>query len=382
LVKSVSFSPYGGDTIKALQARQASLQQNAPELPSVGNMRSGWQGASYLANTLVNTLQQNAAAGQERNARTKLAELISGHAAGQPWSPEEIGNVYQYEPELGAHIMDLEAARQLAAGKQENWTAIPTPEGENGQWFQNTVTGEQKKVGGGTDSSAWKPSDIAARADDYTKAASLYTTASQSWQSMVKSAQIALSPKAATEGKGAADYDMIVGWAKLLDPNSVVRDTEVDSASMTGGMIGQINGWLNTLKSRGSLDDATRKAIMTQAGFRVQSYYDQAKSQHDWISDVATRHKVDPNDVVPPLAEFVPWTPPEAAPAVPDPDVPAPEETPDPVAIPYPPKPANWPADVEYPKEENWNLLTAEGQAKMMEYIKVNTPRRKVPGVP
>jgi hypothetical protein len=39
----------------------------------------------------------------------------------------------------------------------------------------------------------------------------------------------------------------------------------------------------------------------------MKAYYDQARASHDWISDVAKRHNVDPNDVVPPLADFSPY---------------------------------------------------------------------------
>lgn len=146
MVKSVSFSPYGGDTIKALQARQAALQQEAPPLPGVQNMRSPWQGASYLANTLVNNLQQNAAVSQEREARGKLTELLAGHAEGTPWQNEELASIYSIEPELGIHMTD----QQNAAAKLDNWVEIPPPEGAKpGQkWIRNTTNGDQKAVGG------------------------------------------------------------------------------------------------------------------------------------------------------------------------------------------------------------------------------------------
>ena len=150
MVKTVSFSPYGGDTIKALEARQKALQQTAPELPGVNEMRSPWQGASYLANTLVNTLQQNAAAGQEQQAREGLAQLLAGHATGQPWQSAEIANAYQYDPELGLHLMDQEQAFRLATMKQENWVDMPAPpDAKPGQmWKRNTVTGEIRTAGG------------------------------------------------------------------------------------------------------------------------------------------------------------------------------------------------------------------------------------------
>ena len=214
----------------------------------------------------------------------------------------------QIDPEVGlALISDLIQSRRDAAS-QERWEPVPTPEGENGQWFRSSVSGETKKVGGGSPGEGgWKPSDVGSLRDDYLKTAAQFENSTPAWDSMQRSAQIALNPDGGVEGKGAADYDMIVGWAKLLDPNSVVRDNEVDSASMTGGMISQINGLLNKWKSQGSLDNATRRAIMTQASSRMRGYYDQAKSKHDWITQIATENKVPVHHVVPPLREFKDW---------------------------------------------------------------------------
>ena len=94
------------------------------------------------------------------------------------------------------------------------------------------ATGETKKVGGGSPGEGgWKPSDLGGLRDDYTKHAAVYESAAPSWQSIKEAAAISLDPDADVPGKGAADYNMIVGFAKLLDPNCVVREGEVKSAS-------------------------------------------------------------------------------------------------------------------------------------------------------
>jgi hypothetical protein len=148
--------------------------------------------------------------------------------------------------------------------------------------------------------------------DDYTKAASVYDNASPTWQAMQEASKIALAEgpdDQNSEGRGAADYNMIVGFAKLLDPNSVVREGEVQSATNLGGKIDMVQSWLNSFKTNGGkLTPELRRAIMTQGSIRMQGYYDQAKAKRDWISGIATRNKVNPDDVVPPLAAFVPWS--------------------------------------------------------------------------
>jgi hypothetical protein len=115
-------------------------------------------------------------------------------------------------------------------------------------------------------------------------------------------------------GKGTADYNMIVSFAKLLDPNSVVREGEVQSASMTEGQIAQFKGWLNSWKEQGKLDDDVRRAIMDQSQNAIQAFYDQARTKRDWISGIAQRHGVNPDDVVSPLAAFEGYKAPEQTP--------------------------------------------------------------------
>lgn len=353
MVKSVSFSPYGGDTIKALEARQKALQQSAPELPAVQNMRSPWQGAAYLGNQLVNTLQQNAAASQERSARQQLAQMLGGHAEGTSWSNEEFANMGQLDPEFMTHLMDLQAAKELSAGKTENWVPVETPAGETGQWIRETVTGDIKRVGGGADSSTWKPTDIGSLRDDYTKLASVYEAAAPSWMSMQNSFRSAFGKTG--PGVGSADYDLVVGLAKILDPNSVVREGEVETVRATGGAADYLISYLAPLREGGNLSDDVRKGIMMTGQSRMQAHYDQAMKKYEWIAGIAERHGVAKEDVLPPMEEFQKWTDPGGVNDL-------------------PPQPEGWPPDLAYPKLEDWKLLNPEGKAAIIEYIKKHTP--------
>lgn len=367
MVRSVSFTPYGGDTIKALQARQLALQKEAPQLPAVANMRSPWQGASHLANTFVNTLQQNAAIAQEREARKQLSSLIGGHDPGTDWTGQDIGQATALDEDVGIHLMDLQAAKELAASKQEHWTPLPTPEGETGQWYRSDISGETKKIGGSTDSSAWKPSDIAGRADDYMKAAAVYNDAAPSWQSMQDAAKIALDQSGDAAGRGAADHNLVVGYAKLLDPKSVVREGEVTSATMTDGEIGQIKSWLNQwTENGGSLTDEIRRGIMVQASSRMAAYHKQASDYRNWIVDVSKRNNVNSDDVVPPLGAFTPWAetpPPDQPPADPD------QPPADPNNPPVPEAPADLENDPQYQAAKAAYLKTG-GTENGWKYVK------------
>jgi hypothetical protein len=293
----------GGNNLPTLDALLARQQELAGEKSPMGEMISPWQGVAYAADKFMSGLERGRVDRQETEQRQRLAEIMGG-----PIGPEQIAQAFAISPEIGVHLLDL----QTKDGTQERWDPIPTPQGENGQWFRNQK-GDTKKVGGGsTGEAGWKPADMGSLRDDYTKAASIYDNASPTWQAMQDAAKIALADgpnDQNSEGRGAADYNMIVGFAKLLDPNSVVREGEVQSATNLGGKIDMVQSWINSFKANGGkLTPELRRAIMTQGSIRMQGYYDQAKAKRDWISGIATRNKVNPDDVVPPLAAFAPWS--------------------------------------------------------------------------
>lgn len=107
MARSVSFSPYGGDTIKALQERQRMLAEQQQQIlqPPAGGIRSPWQGASMVANSFVNNLNRRAAERQEADARQQLAQTIAGIDYSTGATPEQIGSIYQMDPEFGTRLM-------------------------------------------------------------------------------------------------------------------------------------------------------------------------------------------------------------------------------------------------------------------------------------
>lgn len=293
--------------------QQANMQQPAANIP---------QGLGQLAWTLVNGLQERQARKDEAAGNADVAAAFGkmDQATGDLPS-DALGTIMQRNPDLGAQIYAAIMQRKASQAKVDQWTQIPTPEGETGQWYQNQ-TGETKKVGGSTEPGTWKPTDIGALRDDYTKAATTYQTAAPSWQSMKEAAAAAIG-KTGPE-VGSADLNLVVGLAKILDPNSVVREGESESVKKTGGAADYLVSYYNQLVQGGSLSDDIRKGIMATGQSRMKAYFDQAKGQRDWISGIATRHGVDPNDVVPPLPDFEPYA--GEDPNKPDPNKPPPAD--------------------------------------------------------
>jgi hypothetical protein len=133
----------GGSTLQALRERQQRLQETAPQLPSVQGMQSPWQGAAYLANTLVNSLQQNAAATAEQRGTQAMMNVFGQIDPLKGATPEQLAQIGQYDPEMAIKLW-TDRAKRL---NMETWSDIPTPPGETGQWQQSSLTGEKKRLG-------------------------------------------------------------------------------------------------------------------------------------------------------------------------------------------------------------------------------------------
>ncbi|HMG51409.1 MAG TPA: hypothetical protein VK597_12460 [Inquilinus sp.] len=326
MARFVSFSPFNttgtpgaqGLTLDALMKRQADLAKNATQLPEAQDMRSPWQGAAYLGNVLSDKVSEGRAANDITATRDALSKVTAGINYDTGATSEQIAQVQQYDPEQAQLLLQQRQAN-LNREDQQTFTAgqndltrqaeAGKPLSDSGRLAADLAAGRitQQEYDAATKGSA-KLSDIGSLRDDYVKSATTYDQAAPSFQSMKQAADTALNPNLDIKGKGAADYNMIVAYAKLLDPGSVVREGEVKSASMTGGAVDQVNGWLNLVKGQGSLSDDVRRGIMTEANSRMGAYYSQVKGKRDWLSGVATRHNMNPDDIAPPLAEFQPWS--------------------------------------------------------------------------
>jgi hypothetical protein len=113
-----------------------------------------------------------------------------------------------------------------------------------------------------------------------------------------------------------ADLDFVYGMAKIFDPGSVVRETEmgmvIDSQSMPATIKGNLEKILN---GEAVLQPQARLDLVKAAATRVNEYRKQAEQEEQFFTDISTRNKINPLDVVRPLEPLasVPgvytWTP-------------------------------------------------------------------------
>jgi len=66
-------------------------------------------------------------------------------------------------------------------------------------------------------------------------------------------------------GQGAADLALIFGFMKMLDPTSVVRESEFGMAAQTGGLPGYLKSMLSKVSSGDVLTPTERKKLLGQA---------------------------------------------------------------------------------------------------------------------
>jgi len=81
---------------------------------------------------------------------------------------------------------------------------------------------------------------------------------------------------------GVDDYVLTVAFAKILDPESVVRESEQAAVARSGGAIDAfVKDVQNFIAGTGSLPESVRNRISSTAQQRAKFYYDKAKSEYD-----------------------------------------------------------------------------------------------------
>lgn len=104
--------------------------------------------------------------------------------------------------------------------------------------------------------------------------------------------------EAAPRDTAAADLNIVIGYAKMLDPTSVVREGEQETVRRTGGPADFLVGWVNSLRGGGRLTPEMRSNILREA----QGRYGVTRSQYDaaaeFYSGLAGRYGFNPQNVV------------------------------------------------------------------------------------
>jgi hypothetical protein len=141
-----------------------------------------------------------------------------------------------------------------------------------------------------------------------------------SYKNMAQAAPVYKSmSNAAGRDNRAADVNMIYGLAKIMDPGSVVRESEMSVAQAIATLPQQLQAQISSqLASTGRLTPELRAQIMEEAHSRVSAYNYMFQRDAEMFKGIAGRRRMDPRDVIPDFGEFEMWKPPvkgEPAPA-------------------------------------------------------------------
>jgi len=110
------------------------------------------------------------------------------------------------------------------------------------------------------------------------------------YQSMLRSAPM---------DTATADLDLINGLAKILDPDSAIKEGEFQTVKNAQSIPDRIKGEVQYLfEGKGKLSQGAREELMKIARNRVESYREAAQSEVGRYRDLAGRFKFAPEEVV------------------------------------------------------------------------------------
>jgi hypothetical protein len=99
----------------------------------------------------------------------------------------------------------------------------------------------------------------------------------------------------------AGDQDMIYAFAKIMDPNSVVREGEANSVAQLGTLGQQIVGNLRKqLSSEGKFTPELRVQLRNTLAQRIGEYDRAYNSERGFYRDIAKRNGLNPDDIIGP----------------------------------------------------------------------------------
>ncbi len=131
---------------------------------------------------------------------------------------------------------------------------------------------------------------------DYTKAAKPFEDLRVQYQRMIASYE-----GAQADDTGASDIAMVYSYMKMLDPTSVVRESEFATAQNAAGVPEQIRTMWNRLKSGDRLDPSVRDAFLDQATRQYQEQLNSYGQTRSMYQGFAGSNQLDPDQVAPDL---------------------------------------------------------------------------------
>lgn len=251
---------------------------------------------------------------EEKAYRSKLSEALMGAkdpdalvntllSSGDPSLQNaavnlKVAGMKPQKPEIGRFKVENGAVIDTATGQIVSGEMKPKDDAPSG--YRTAPDGSLQFIPGGPADPALKAksegdpkiTDISALRKEAASGTNVkkFDDAIGSYQSMLVSA---------SSDNATSDLDMIYGLAKIMDPESVVREGEFETVRNSSSIPNQIKGyWEFLLKGKGKLDAATRQEILGIAANRLNAYRGEAVSGMDRYKAIAEKQGIDPSLIV------------------------------------------------------------------------------------
>ena len=96
---------------------------------------------------------------------------------------------------------------------------------------------------------------------------------------------------------GAGDVALVTSFMNMLDPESVVRESEFATASNTGGLFARLETILPKLKKGEFLTAEQRNNFVNLAGKYMKAYTDMEERHRNDLQNVVQNYGLNPNNV-------------------------------------------------------------------------------------
>lgn len=103
--------------------------------------------------------------------------------------------------------------------------------------------------------------------------------------------------EAAKDTSGASDLNLIYALGKVLDPNSVVREGELQLAAGTGSLGDRLKGYYKSAINGGKLPPEVKQDLLNQIESRTFSQRKQYEAAKTKYTEIAKKNQIDPNDL-------------------------------------------------------------------------------------
>lgn len=180
-------------------------------------------------------------------------------------------------------------------GREDKWTAVQGKDGNT--YMVNDRDPNQTRTIGGPAPPDVKDIDSLRKEAGANPAIASFRTVAPLHRSMQDAVKV--------DGR-AADLNLVYGLATILDPGSVVRESDAIMVQRTGGLSDQVQGWINGLNGGATLTPQQRAQIMQIADSRVGQYRAGADKAITQFKDIATRRGWDTRDIEPMLLDTAP----------------------------------------------------------------------------